>query len=687
MATAVALKRDYGLDEDGIFDKPEVVSAKVAKSHKVSCDLRLAAKNGRWFFGYSFEILGLARTSIPVTEAFGFETRGAALLAAIERAEGWFTAERGTSAKITKACDAVLAALRVIRQKVEAGENSGRGGRNAKPLPHPGTTSSSTPARIASHDPDAVGFTDDPPASIDPAASTDESPARLEVIPIPIDRIDRHPKNRVPKEAAIAAVMDSLSRNGQLEAIVVRAIGKRWQLVSGETRWLAAGRLGWTELVGRSIDVGDAEALRMVASYNADRTDLDPIQRAILIQALCEPVEAGGSGLTREAAAKEVGLESHSAAANLVRLLELPEVWQERVASGELPQTFARELLALVPAPKLIDKANEAWADEDFSWCFESRSNIEELVQTILKDGTRPIDDAMTSYYGWNEVRNLSGYYSRKFDLTDKIREKLDIRTLTIDGKQVEVATNIKAFDKLQIPAIKKAAEEKAKNRAAEDTTPKSAKSKQPKPELTPAQVREKKKEAAGKLKKRVEIWRHKWLRGLIAESLEDSWDVILRLSTWLLANPLRPYADADMHEIFRRACSSRGDSQDKESLWKPIASMSDSELESVRREVVRGLLLAENKNSDDPILPTKIVDSLAVEIPLDLTREWYRLQEREDQTELIEFYGLHSGEQLADLAREINAKLSGSSKAEKVQSLVEQQVNVPKKTIRDWGK
>lgn len=153
------------------------------------------------------------------------------------------------------------------------------------------------------------------------------------------------------------------------------------------------------------------------------------------------------------------------------------------------------------------------------------------------------------------------------------------------------------------------------------------------------------------------------------------------------MANPLRPYADADMHEIFRRACSSRGDSQDKESLWKPIASMSDSELESVRREVVRGLLLAENKNSDDPILPTKIVDSLAVEIPLDLTREWYRLQEREDQTELIEFYGLHSGEQLADLAREINAKLSGSSKAEKVQSLVEQQVNVPKKTIRDWGK
>jgi hypothetical protein len=70
----------------------------------------------------------------------------------------------------------------------------------------------------------------------------------------------------------------------------------------------------------------------------------------------------GRSGLTKDAAAKRVGLKDGSSASNLVRLLKLPKIWQDRVAAGELPESFARLIVPICHAKHFATAAGSTRA-------------------------------------------------------------------------------------------------------------------------------------------------------------------------------------------------------------------------------------------------------------------------------------------------------------------------------------
>lgn len=182
-----------------------------------------------------------------------------------------------------------------------------------------------------------------------------------------VTQLTRHPDNRQPSEAAIAAVAESLRTEGQIEPLIVRPLSgesQSYQIVSGETRWLAAQRLGWDSIACDVVALDDAAALRVLAAANAARQDLDPLAKARLIVRLCDPIESGGSGLTREQAAKMFDLQSGGAASNLVRLLELPEAWHGPIERGDLPQSFARALLPLLA----LGAESPAWGATFEEW-------------------------------------------------------------------------------------------------------------------------------------------------------------------------------------------------------------------------------------------------------------------------------------------------------------------------------
>jgi ParB-like chromosome segregation protein Spo0J len=77
------------------------------------------------------------------------------------------------------------------------------------------------------------------------------------VIRLSLGDLVRHPKNRKVSGEAIDERAASMAESGQLEPIIVRKIGEmlddlggpplRYQILSGETRWLAAKKLGWTK--------------------------------------------------------------------------------------------------------------------------------------------------------------------------------------------------------------------------------------------------------------------------------------------------------------------------------------------------------------------------------------------------------------------------------------------------------
>ncbi len=151
------------------------------------------------------------------------------------------------------------------------------------------------------------------------------------------------------------------------------------------------------------VVIDDAAALAEVALGNAARKDLDPIERAELLEHLLRPIDEGGAGMTRSEAGKLFGLESESGVKNAVRLLKLPKHIKCLVRQGELPERLARKVIPYCEIPIVAQKI-----DEDFQRVFNARKHDDyEYTETIaalsgerdpdfldqfVQDHTRPMD-------------------------------------------------------------------------------------------------------------------------------------------------------------------------------------------------------------------------------------------------------------------------------------------------------
>jgi ParB-like chromosome segregation protein Spo0J len=94
----------------------------------------------------------------------------------------------------------------------------------------------------------------------------------------------------------------------------------------------------------------DRQMWEHAIAENAQRRDLTAIEEAIAIQRARTDL-----GMTYEEAGKIFG-KSRGAAANLVRLLQLPEDVQQLILAGQLTERHGRALLRLLPAPHLLAK-------------------------------------------------------------------------------------------------------------------------------------------------------------------------------------------------------------------------------------------------------------------------------------------------------------------------------------------
>ncbi|MFM7295907.1 MAG: ParB/RepB/Spo0J family partition protein [Planctomycetota bacterium] len=161
--------------------------------------------------------------------------------------------------------------------------------------------------------------------------------------------------------AGLEELRDSISNHGVLQPIVVRKMGGRYQIVSGERRWRAARLAGLERIpaVQREV-VSDNEMLELALVENVQRRDLDPLERARGFKALMD-----GLGITQEAVAVKVGLK-RATVANHLRLLELPDKVQQAVGKGLLSMGHARALLGL-STPEQIEGLMEQCVRKDLS--------------------------------------------------------------------------------------------------------------------------------------------------------------------------------------------------------------------------------------------------------------------------------------------------------------------------------
>jgi len=161
---------------------------------------------------------------------------------------------------------------------------------------------------------------------------------------IPLDQIDRNPfQTRTHfDEAKLAELAQSIEASGVVQPIVVKALGNnRYQLITGERRWLASRKANKATIPAIVRQVSDEQAMEMTIVENLQRADLNPMEQARAYHRLSHDFK-----LTQEQMATRTGKERASVA-NFLRLLRLPETIQQKVESGDLSFGHARTLLAL----------------------------------------------------------------------------------------------------------------------------------------------------------------------------------------------------------------------------------------------------------------------------------------------------------------------------------------------------
>jgi ParB family chromosome partitioning protein len=201
-----------------------------------------------------------------------------------------------------------------------------------------------------------------------------------------IDLDDISPNPYQPRgdwdQQEIEDLAESIRANGVIQPVIVRPQDSGFQLIAGERRFRAAGLADLKTIPALVRNATDQQLLEFALVENIHRADLNPVERARAYRNYIDSFS-----LTQAEAAQRLG-QNRSAIANYLRLLDLPDVVQRMLCSGELSMGHARAILAL-PGDELRRKiANRAMAGR------LSVRKVEMLVRRHLAGGDSPAGGA-----------------------------------------------------------------------------------------------------------------------------------------------------------------------------------------------------------------------------------------------------------------------------------------------------
>jgi ParB family transcriptional regulator, chromosome partitioning protein len=172
------------------------------------------------------------------------------------------------------------------------------------------------------------------------------SSAGTSILPFPdanqvaLDQIEQNPYQ--PRHSfdpdELSSLSESIRAHGVLQPIVVRQVGDHYQLVAGERRLRAAKAAGLDAVPVRIVDFDDQQVLEAALVENIQRSDLNPIEKALGFKEHLDSF-----GMTHEQLATRLGL-ARTTITNLVNLLELPAEIQDAVRTEQLTTGHAKLL-------------------------------------------------------------------------------------------------------------------------------------------------------------------------------------------------------------------------------------------------------------------------------------------------------------------------------------------------------
>jgi ParB family chromosome partitioning protein len=242
---------------------------------------------------------------------------------------------------------------------------------------------------------------------------------------VALEQIERNPWQTRSHfdEAALNELAASIKASGVVQPIVVRPLGpvpslepgqqpSRYQLITGERRWLASKRAGVPTVPVIVRMANDEQVLEMTIVENLQRTDLNPMEQARAFYRMAQEFK-----LTQEQVAQRTG-KDRATVANFVRLMKLPEGVQARVETGELTFGHARALVALEDGEAIAAAAQKVLA------LSLSVRQTESYVQGLLNPEMKEKKETLPEQTADPNVREAEDRLRRSLGLKVKIEDK-----------------------------------------------------------------------------------------------------------------------------------------------------------------------------------------------------------------------------------------------------------------------
>jgi ParB family chromosome partitioning protein len=175
-------------------------------------------------------------------------------------------------------------------------------------------------------------------ARVEPGADRE----KLQTLPIEYLKTGRFQPRKDFDPARLQELADSISAQGVVQPIVVRAVGEnRYEIVAGERRWRAAQLAGLHDIPVVIREVTDQAALAIALIENVQREDLNPLEEAEALKRLLEDFS-----MTHQQVADAVG-KSRVTVTNLLRLNELHPEAKQLLLKGAIEMGHARAILGV----------------------------------------------------------------------------------------------------------------------------------------------------------------------------------------------------------------------------------------------------------------------------------------------------------------------------------------------------
>lgn len=201
-----------------------------------------------------------------------------------------------------------------------------------------------------------------------------ESTSREDVIQVDLNDLRSNPyqPRKVFDQEKLDELTNSIREYGIIEPIIVKKSIKGYEIVAGERRSMAARRAGLESVPAIVREFSDEDMMSIAILENIQREDLNIIEEALAYKAMIETMH-----LTQDELAQKVG-KSRSHITNILGILKLPKIVQDKVMSNELSMGHARALSKLEDDTEILNMTDAV---------IKGHMSVRELEDSISNGG------------------------------------------------------------------------------------------------------------------------------------------------------------------------------------------------------------------------------------------------------------------------------------------------------------